>query len=230
MPYKLKRLTGDEFVRKVLSGERDFKQIRLGSEFDLSGHDGYESLQTYLKDNEQMLRLNPVNISESQATNLIAVGLHLPYVLGFNTDLRGSDLSHAYLLRSNLDGANLRRTNLSGSRIDESGLNSVDFQGANLEGANLRASYLGSANFRKTNLRRTNMRYAGLGQAQFGYADLENARFESAILTATDLRHAKNLETVGDLAYAQFNRTIVSEKEKAIIERALKDKQLFDVR
>ena len=49
---QLKYMTGEEFVRKLLNGERDFLGIKLEEYFDLSGCESFNDLNKYLKKQE----------------------------------------------------------------------------------------------------------------------------------------------------------------------------------
>jgi len=162
MAIQLKYMEGKEFVRQALSGKIDFSQIILEEGFNLSGYEGFDELQKYLK--KQNFIENPFVINHSQLKGVKAIGIYLPYVKGHVTDLEG-----AYL-----EKANLRE--------------------AKLEGADLREAYL------------------------------REAKLEGA-----DLKAVKNLKNVLNLEEAIFCETRVSEKEKAIIENALKKRPRFIV-
>ena len=50
MEKKLTFMKGEEFVQKILSGERDFSNIKLEQDFNLCGYEKFEEMQKYLKD------------------------------------------------------------------------------------------------------------------------------------------------------------------------------------
>jgi hypothetical protein len=110
------------------------------------------------------------------------------------TNLRGADLSEAYL-----GGAYLRYADLRGAYLPE-----VDFSGADLRYANLRGAYLGGDNFKGAYLRRAKLRSADLSGAELGGAYLGGAELTYAILRGADLSAAKELkqqqlaQTLGD--------------------------------
>ena len=70
---------------------------------------------------------------------------------------------------------------------------------------------------------------AHLRGADLGRADLWGADLKGAHLWGADLKAVKNLDEVLNLGEANFCRTRVSEKEKAIIESALKERPRFIV-
>jgi len=172
MAIQLKYMEGKEFVRQALSGKIDFSQIILEEGFNLSGYEGFDELQKYLK--KQNFIENPFVINHSQLKGVKAIGIYLPYVKGHVTDLEGAYLEKANLREAKLEGADLRE--------------------AKLEGADLRGAYL------------------------------REAKLEGA-----DLKAVKNLKNVLNLEEAIFCETRVSEKEKAIIENALKKRPRFIV-
>jgi len=49
MTTQLIFVKGKEFIKKILSGERDFSGIELEEGFDLCGDDSFDELQEYLK-------------------------------------------------------------------------------------------------------------------------------------------------------------------------------------
>jgi len=195
-------MEGEEFVRKVLAGERNFKGITLPKCFDLNECKNFPEVQAYLR--SQNLEENPLYLSHIEWERVKAKGLYLPFVIALQADLRGANLERADLRGANLERANLERADLRGANLGA----------AYLGGADLRGAYLGGAN-----LERADLRGANLGAAYLGGADLRGA----------DLRGARNLETIFNLEYANFGRTRVTEREKTVIEKALEKEPLFVV-
>jgi uncharacterized protein YjbI with pentapeptide repeats len=142
-------MKGEEFIKKILAGERDFSGIKLEEGFDLSGHESYAELQGYLRKAQESFKESPIILDNSELRHIKANELYLPFVRGREANLKEADLREAYL-----EGANLKKANLKG---------------------------------------------------------------------------AKNLETALHVEDAIFNKTRVTEREKAIIEEALKRRQLFVV-
>ncbi len=211
MAAELKQMTGEKFVRKVLDGERNFSGIELEEGFDLSRYKGFKKLQNYLK--QQNLKENPVNIAHSQFRHVKAADLYLPFVKGEEADLReayfvGADFEGAYLRGAYLVRANLQIANLERANLERANLWRANLERANLEGANLFGADLGEANLRGADLR----------EAYLMKTDLERA----------NLKNVRGLEEAL-IAEAQFLKTRVTEKEKRIIEEALKSKDLFIV-
>ena len=68
----LNKVSGEEFIAKLLSGERDFSNIYLEENFDLSKHRAFQELRIYLK--TQDLQKTTINISNSQFRYLKARG------------------------------------------------------------------------------------------------------------------------------------------------------------
>jgi|SRR3989344_4675307 len=159
MAENLIKVSGEEFIVKLLNGERDFSKIFLEEKFDLGGHEAFQKLKTYLK--EQNLQKAPVDISNSQFRYLKARELYLPFTVGRNAILRGANLESA-----NFEGANFESANLG----------NVNFKGANLKDACFVNADLWIANFRSVNLELANFEGAYLKGAYFGGANLKNVR------------------------------------------------------
>ena len=65
---------------------------------------------------------------------------------GPSADLRGCDLTGAYLSSSNLEGANLSGADLTGAFLIRANLTNANLSGADLTGADLAETNLTSAN------------------------------------------------------------------------------------
>ena len=227
MAIQLKYMEGKEFVRQALSGERDFSKTRLEEGFDLSGYESFDELQKYLKN--QNLKENPFAIDYSQLKGVKAMGIYLPYVKGREADLEGANLGGAYLGGADLERAYLERADLLGAYLGGANLGGANLEGANLKGAyieraNLKGAYLGGANIWEANLRGANLERTDLERANLRKTDLRGANLGRA-----NLKAVKNLDEVLNLEEAIFCETRVSEKEKAIIESALKERPRFIV-
>ncbi len=252
---ELKYMSGNEFVRKILSGERDYSGIRLEAGFSLNGHESFNTLQDYLK--KQDLRKSPIILSGSKLVDIGASEIHLPFTIAKetrfsdstfeNADFYGANFSgasfyDASLFSANLENAILRDAGIAGASFNEANLKRADlssifdecgdavtwflyadlsyatfkdsyflcamtdFSGANLEGANFEnAELFKFLDFEGANLRNANMRGMKFRNTSFNYADLRGACLDSA----------------QNLGGASFYGTIVSPKEKEIIQNAI---------
>ena len=198
MSTRLRRMSGEEFVRRILDGERDFRGIEL-EYFDLSHYKDFGKLQNYLVQNYVMNRdylYNPIDISYSNLRGLNAIGIYLPNVIGWGADLREANLEEANLGEAYFIGADLSGSNLFLANLKEADLRMANLEGADLSGADLIMANLEGANFAEANLREANLKYA-------------------------NLKYARNLE------YALFDETKVGPKGKKIIEERLRKVQRF---
>lgn len=126
-------------------------------------------------------------------------------------DLSGADLTGAILNAANLSQSNLRDANLSGADINntilrqanlcEANLSKAQLSGAELGGANLSEAQLGSAN-----LFLADLSGAILSGAQLGSANLSEAKLIDANLKGAELRDA-------DLSEANLSGAILSEAD-----------------
>ncbi len=96
--------------------------------------------------------------------------------------------------------------------------------------ANLNRANLNRANLNRANLNRANLYGANLYGANLDGANLNRANLSRANLDGANLNRVMNLERAIYLEYAHFLNTIVTEKEKKIIEKARESIKLFDVR
>ena len=100
-------------------------------------------------------------------------------------DLRGADLSYAYLRE-----VNFREADLSEASLTEATLSWANLRGADLSGAYLRAAHLSEANLGRTNLREAYLPDAVLRRADLNGANLSEADLSGADLFWANLREA----------------------------------------
>lgn len=220
-----KKMKGIEFVKKVLEGERDFQNINLEEDFDLSGYEGFPEMQNYLK--SQNFEKGPILMNNSNFVKIQAEGIHLPYLQSKNAYFWNSTLNGACLWNANMGntdfwGANLEKTNLGSSNLDSAYFWDANLWEANLGNSNLRFVNFKRANLWKANLGDSNIIYADFEKANLGYAYLYHANFEKANLVGV-----QNLEYSLDLNKAKFLQTKVTERERKIIEKKLIYEELF---
>jgi Pentapeptide repeats (8 copies) len=115
-----------------------------------------------------------------------------------NANLRGADLSYAYL-----QGAHLEQTLLAKAYLSKANLNRADMKGADLRdaylglarlnGADLRTARLEGAMLIDTELQGAKLGFAQLQRAMLSNANLEHAEMFGADLRGADLEFAKNV-------------------------------------
>jgi uncharacterized protein YjbI with pentapeptide repeats len=105
-------------------------------------------------------------------------------------DLRGANLSAAYLWKVDLRDARLSKANLSGANLSEAYLFGASLSDANLTEAGLVGADLTIANLSKANLRKAILRSASLSDATLKDADLTEAELWRGRLQHADLRGA----------------------------------------
>lgn len=211
---QLKSVKGEEFIKKVLEGERDFSGIKLEKRFDLSGHEGFGELQQYLK--AQDFEKRPIILENARLRYVKARGLYLPFVKARNADITGAEFREANLSHSDFgygkfNYAHLENTELSNMNLEYAILKMAHFTNSNLEYSNLKDALLVRTVFRDANLS-----YSDLRNTKIGWANFQNTNFEHA-----DLRDVKNLRDSLNLDSAKFFETKVTSKEKAIISTLL---------
>lgn len=202
MQPERKQIKGEDFIRKILAGERDFYGIELEYNFDLGGHELFGKMQNFLR--KQNLAKYPITISNSDLSGVRTSGLYLPYV-----KLEGSVVWNANFDYAVLSFANFHNTDFTHSDFKYAKLDHTDFQNSNLE---------------HVNFEHANLYFADLKGANFGYT-----RLLGADLILADLRGVKNLETSFNLRCATFAETKVAAREEAIIRKVSEGGKLFDV-
>ena len=163
-------MKGDEFVKKILNGERDFSYIKLEEGFDFNKYKGFKYMQQYLKN--KYLQGYPIIINFSDFSGIKAQELHLPYLKGEKASFRRAKLDYADFSYSSLKCANFEKASLIGAW----------FLNANLEGVNFERAYLIGALLHRANLRKAKLMLTNLGKASICEADLKEADLEYASL------------------------------------------------
>jgi len=195
-------MKGEDFIRKILEGERDFYGIELEYNFDLSGHELFGKMQDFLR--KQYLAKNPIIINNSDLSGVKALGLHLPYVKFESSILWNSNFEYAVL-------------------------NFADFHNADLTYADFKHVELDHTDFRNANLQHVNFEHANLYFSDFRGANFDFTQLLGADLVLADLRGVRNLEKSFNLRCASFGETKVTAREEAIIRNISGDGKLFDV-
>lgn len=194
MEKKLTFMKGEEFVRKILLGERDFSDINLEQDFNLCGYEKFEEMQKYLKNTD--LEENPVIVENSVFRRLDADELYLPFLRANNTSFKHAAFMGADLKGSQFENTNFRYARLAKANMMDSNLKNADLQLADLNLASLINTILTGADFSGADLQYTNMQKA-------------------------DIKGIKNLELARFVETVNFQFADLTEKEKSIIRNEL---------
>jgi len=194
MAKKLIDMSGEEFVKKIMSGEKDFSNIELEQDFDLSGHEGFDELQTYLKNSK--LEENPLIVKNSKFRQLDADGLYLPFLKADNANFKHAAFMGADFENSQFKNADFRYVRLAQVKMKNSNLQDADLRQADLYLSSLIGTVLTGADFSGASLQFTNMQ-------------------------AADVKGIKNLELARFVQTANFQFADLTEKEKAVIRKEL---------
>jgi len=241
------RISGAEFVRRLLEGQRDFQEMGLlERNFDLSSHKLYAQLQESFDSTDS--RYRSLCLSDAEMEGLVAKKLYVCLVANgiklTKVDLEEATLGGSYFQNAVLKEVNFRnadlyrcrapRANFTDSKLERANLveafcSEAYFQGSVLESAKCKRAVFYGAVFKETSLANADFTEAGLRGAKFPGTDVSGMKFTGADLRQADLRGVKNLEKSSGLEDVNFSGTIVSPAEKAIIEEALKRKVPFIV-
>lgn len=201
----LKYMGGREFVRRLLSGERDFSRIRLEEGFNFDDPNFTHNLSTYLLNRD--LSKDKIILHGSELRYVKLNNYNLAYTCGEGVDFTGA----------NLADSNFQRAYFAKSSFLQAILSNVNFKGVCLNYADLRESKLHFTSFS----------HASLDHADLREAVLNDVSFECTTLYGTDLRGISGLENVTSMITAKFFDTKVTEKEKTIIEKLLLNNSAF---
>lgn len=194
MANELVFMKGREFVQKVLSGERDFSNIELEQDFDLSGCEAFDELQAYLKDAD--LEEKPLIVENSKFRQLDADGLYLPFIKANNANFK-----HGTFMAANFENGQFENTDFRYARLAQASMKNSNLQNSDLRQADL---YLSSL----------------VGTILTG-ADFSGASLQFTNMQAADVKGIKDLGLARFVETTNFQFAQLTEKEKSIIRREL---------
>lgn len=147
------RMDGEEFVKKILSGERDFRNIDLGGyNFDKTNIDPLIELASYLNKNNE-----PIILHDSDLSNITArvVPISLPRLHAERTSFKGAkipwaDLRHSILIDCDFSNVDARFSNFEYSLLSGTKLNGSNFSKSNFDNATLIKVEANRCNFYKS--------------------------------------------------------------------------------
>lgn len=207
-------LSGEGLVEKILSGERDFRNIILEEGFDLFNHPGYLSVKDYLERAD--LFKNPLNFSHSILKRIGFRGLVLPYTIAINSILDEDDFQEAWLYDLN---------------VNNSRLNGINAENAYIMGPNSRlsCSECKLSNFRGAILEDLNSEYTNYRGSNFREAFVSGMIVNRGTLfDFSDLTDINGLEKVQNLGKACFYQIKSNKKEKDIIKKAFESEAFYE--
>jgi len=194
MTKKLIFMKGQEFVQTILSGERDFSNIELEQDFDLSGYEGFDELQAYLKD--ASLEEKPLIVENSKFRQLDADGIYLPFLKA--------------------DNANFKHGTFMGANFENAQFKNADFRYAKLAQVNMK-----NANLENADLRQADLYLSSLIATVLAGVDLSGASLQYTNMQAADVKGIKNLGLARFVETTNFQFADLTEREKSIIRREL---------
>lgn len=205
MPIQLTPLRGEEFIRKVLHGDRYFIAVRLEEGFDFTKAEEYGTLRCYLEKNSH----RKLEVTDSEFRYIRAPDLMLVRLQGERANFEGSYLVGGEFGNAELEQACFRDADLTGA----------DFSGARLTRAVLEKATLADCCLDE----------ADLTEAKLQKARLHRVNLNEANLARTDLRNVRGLEYCYNVESAGFDETIISPRELDVLRRLL-EKKRFVVR
>lgn len=187
-------MPGNEFVQKLLDGERDFASIVLEPYYSLAKHEGFSELQEALQHAD--MENHPVVLEGADLTGLDADGLTMPFLKA-----NGACFKHATMMEAN---------------VESSEFEAVDFRYAKLPQAGMK-----SCHFRDADLRQADLNLAVLNGSLFSGADVAGANLLFTNLQACDIQGIRNLGMARAVETANFQFVSLSDRERSIIRAEL---------
>jgi len=187
-------MKGQEFVAKVLSGEREFSNLELEPDFDLSGHEAFNELQRYLQ--ETNLEEIPLTVEHSIFRRWDADGLYLPFLKA-----NYANFKHGAFMAATFENGQFQNADFRYARLAQ-----ISMKNSNLENADLRQADLYLSSLAKTRL-------TG--------ADLSGVSLQFTNLQAANIKGIKNLALARFVETANFQFAQLTETEKGIIRNEL---------
>lgn len=195
-------MKGEDFIRQILEGQRDFYGIELEYNFDLNGHELFGKMQEYLR--KQYLAKYPIIISNSDLSGIKAAGLYLPY----------AKIESSVVWNANFDYATL---------------SFVDFQSSDFTYSIFRHADLKHTDLRNANLQNVDLTHANLYFSDLKGANFDSTKVLATNLILADMKGVRNLERSLNLRCALFGETKVTAREELIIKHHSADSKLLDV-
>ncbi len=145
MAEKLIFVKGEEFIKKIISGERNFFNIELEEGFDLCGHENFNEMQDCLKNGD--LKNSPLILNGSKLRNLDADGIYLSFLEAKNVNMKHTALMGADLSKSCFENADMRYVRLSFAKLTDANFKNADFRLADLNMVSLKGALVTVTNF-----------------------------------------------------------------------------------
>jgi uncharacterized protein YjbI with pentapeptide repeats len=221
------QISGNDFIKKIIDGEKDFKKVSLPKGYSLEEHEGYSEAVEYMKG--AGTETEPYDFSEAKFDGVIASGIHIPHMKAQKSIFTGCGFKESVFERVDLTDAVCTRSNFAKTVMKEgqfvrAKLDMVNFEIADIEGGNFWLADLSCTIFIKARLFDAIFCEARLVETDFQHANIKNANFWKSIWEKANFlgAHFKNanikdivsLEKAKHLEYAIYQKTRVQENIK----------------
>ena len=170
-----KRITSEELIGKILSGERKFQKFNLKGPFDWSKYELSEKLQKYLK--EQIYENNPLIFLDLCLKELNFSKIYLSYLKWKNIDFIKSSFENSSWSNANLKRVVFDRTPLNGIT-----LNQIHIFNAQFLDSHLNRSSIDNAIFERVVLKNETFNNSTIKNTKFKYVDMQDSQFLNSYL------------------------------------------------
>jgi len=236
---KLIDMSAEEFIKRLDSGERDFRYIKLyGPKVDILGKSNERGKINLEQFKDIFLHQfgskpweAPLLLKGSVFRDVNLDEAWLDYMQAEGTDFSGSDIcrahmSNAYLVKAILNGTYLVDTEMNRTNFRDAEMKNVNiyysaiafsnFKRADLSNADAFNADMREVDLRNANLENANFRGSNLRKAKLTNANLKKANFNDCNLSEAELTGAYNLENV-EILGANCYKTQVTDDQRAIL-------------
>jgi len=183
---KRKKMSGEEFVERVVFGQRYFPKITVLPGSNLRDSPYYRKMQQRLRHSD--CERDPLVLDNAKLEKVYIGSLYAPFIQARNLSLRGAYISKAILAYGNLEGVDLSDAYIKGANFA-----GTNFLGGDFSRAVVHASNLGESVFSDARLRDVD-----LFENDFKAANFEGAIFDDVrgLETSLNLKNAEGLQEI----------------------------------
>jgi len=228
---KIKEISEEEFIRRILNNERDLTGIHIKARSPLYKKENYNAFRDYLSGHQEDFRENPIRLSGSIIEGISGSNLCLPYLEARESTLRYCSIDNSSFQNSNFErsaffSCSYYKCNFRGSNFERAHaffpfyLLECDCEGSNFYKFE---SYRGC--FSKSKFIRSNLTDSSFRNCDMQLIDFLEAIVFNTNLVEADLENIQNLKTSKGLETVNFYEVKAVGNTKKLIERIEKERE-----
>ena len=240
-------MKGEEFMKKVIDGERDFSAIVMNDEDLTKDVEMYVAFNGTLQRQESIgsrevrdelmyhnTHHTPLILNYASLRGVSAPGLRMDRVQAFETQFHGSNLQNAVMNYANLSSAEFGSVDLQCAHIDFSCLNNVkmnyvDLRGARFIGSMIRKIEMRDSNCEEANFLNTIIDGDCMVSSNFRYAKFPGSYLNNLFMSRSDVTGADFGKSILGLKVGEGNRFASNLSEAMNLDQAIMVAQDLDL-